>query len=154
MLPMLPLLASGATGGSGAAGLFGGLSGLVGDGGLGGIIGGILGGGKTEVNQSVSQSSNSVVGISLTNNVGAGDASGAGVSIPVTQSPTSSAFGGNDPAPSGNPVYGQTWGTNYQNGDISRDIAAEQSPVLAGFNPLFVVPVLGVALWFMMKEKN
>jgi len=130
-----------------AASLLGGKGG--GGGGLGGALGGLLGGGGTEVTQNVSQSSNSSLGLSFTNLVGAGQVDTNGVSLPVTQSPTATTT--STAAASPDPVYGQTYGPNYTAGDYSSDLdVAEMSGGV--INPLYMWGAAAVGVFFVFKS--
>lgn len=131
-----------------------GLGGGGGGGGFGALLGGVsglLGGGKTEVNQNVSQTASLVGVTSVNNTVGKGSAQSGNQTPDVTQTATASST-----AASPQPVYSATTGADYSAGSfaaLDATAAAPAAPQLAGFNPVFVIGGLALAAWLFLKEK-
>lgn len=120
-----------------ALGNSGGLSGLA----------GLIGGGGTEVDQNVSQSTSAVLLSNVNNTIGPGSAQSGPVSLPVTQTQSQTQT---KPLNTSPPLSaGDMFSNDYEPGSLAR---SEGEPVQAGFNPVFVVVVLGVAALFLFNK--
>lgn len=129
MIEWLPL----ATQALGTLGKSGGLKGLLG------------GGGETKVTQSVAQSSSNVAILSLTNTVGPG--SSLGGSLPaINSNPVATSTATTPASPS--PVFGQTFGPDYEPGNLA---ATSPEPLQAGFSPLLVMGVIGFIGYMLLS---
>lgn len=125
---------------------------LGGGGGGGGGLLGALGGGKTEVKQSVSQSTTAALLASINNTIGAGSSSSGAQTPTITQNPNALATSGTSPSPA--PVYGQTFGPDYTTGDLSSTPADTSSLSMAGLSPVMVLGAMGAVAWFLLKGKK